>query len=138
MTGGRAGTERSGGTMANDQFDLALAALFTASAATTVGIADVTVLNISLSEIFTTIAGVDITVAMMASILALAGGWFINQPSLDALGSEQRMLVGATLALVVALAASADLASWVTGDPLIGIAVMAVESGGFYSIALEG
>lgn len=124
--------------MGNNQIDVVLGGLFTVSAATTLGIADVTLFDQSLSEVLATIGGFDITYAVMVSLLVLAGAWLVNKPRLDMLSQEQKLLVGGTVAVVGASVVAPSLLDPVTSSVALALVALGIEAGGFWAIAQEG
>lgn len=124
--------------MGHNYQDAALSGLFTVSAATEVGIADVTLLGYQLSDTMTTIAGFDLSLAFLLSLGALLGAWIINKPNWDALSDEKKMLVGATVAIVLAGTFIPEVTANFTESVVIALAVLGIEAGGYWAIAQSG
>ena len=124
--------------MGNDHYDVLAGGLFTVSAATSLGIADVTLLNQSLSETLATIGGMGVTYAVFISVLALAGAWIINKPRMAQFSQEQKLLVGGTIAAIAAGVAMPQLTNSISDSIVLALGVLGVEAGGYWSIATEG
>lgn len=115
-------------------WDGTLAVLYTAAAAVSLEIASVVLLDTDLSQVLIS-DPVTVTLASAVSVFALGAVWLINQPSLDRLDIEERAVVVATLAVVLTGIVYPSVLDPVYSDNVLGMILLAVESGGFWTIA---
>lgn len=121
--------------MANNVTDAFLGALFTVSTATMVGVADVQLLSYNLSDILWSGYGVELTLATIFSLVAVAVAWFQNNPSWARFTDEQKALVGGTLALVALGTFTNVVADFAGASIVIGLAVIGIQAGGYWAVA---
>ena len=115
-------------------WDGTLAALFTAAAAVSLEIASVVLFDTDMSEILVS-DPVTVTLASAVSVVALGTVWLINQPNVDRLDIEERLAVVATVAIILVGIFYPSVLDPVYNDNVLGIIALAIESGGFWTIA---
>lgn len=121
--------------MAHDILDAFAAALFTFASASKLDLADVSLMNTSLTETAYSLAGVDITWGTVVALGTLGGAAVLNSPSWDRFTQEQQALVGATVGLVVVGTFVPELTDALAGSIWIALATVGIEAGGYWAVA---
>jgi hypothetical protein len=121
--------------MAHTYADALLATAFTLAAATSAGVASIELIGVSFAESLVSVASVDITVAAVVSLAVMLGVAILDSVRWASLTDEQKALVGVTVGLIVVLTAIPDIQSAVADSLILGLAVLGIESGGYWALA---
>lgn len=126
-----------------DKEDAALAALFGLAAATSVGIADVSLFSHSFSDTLFTLGDQAVTFATVVSAVVLGFVYVTNEPDLDRIramdnGDWYWYAVIATVLVIVAVPFVPSVQDAVRSNDLLALAVLAVESTGYVAISYLG
>lgn len=121
--------------MGHNILDAFMAALFTFASASRLDVADVTLLETSLSETAYTLAGIDVTWGAVVALGTLGGAALANKPSWDRFTQEQQALVGFTIAAVTIGTFVPELNDALASSIWIALGVVGVEAGGYWAVA---
>lgn len=125
---------------------------FTAAAAVSAGLATIQIIGYALSDVLTTISGIEITIASLVSIVALSAAYLTNrvnqspnksyeiETDVNALikgdATIETYVVIATLATVVLVGFDLfGLATAIQGSLLFGVPVLIVQLAGYYVVS---
>jgi len=124
--------------MATNYLDVALGAVFTLSAAATVGIVDVSLGGWSFGDELLSLPFGSLSVAVTVSLAMLAGAWLLNDPNLSRAPDEQKVLIALTVATVAGSAfAPATVIDPVRDSVALSILAVGVQAGGYWAVAHE-
>lgn len=118
-----------------DKEDIGLATIFALSAASTVGIADVTAFGWALTDVVYTTSGVELTLGTILAAAAFAGAYVTNDVALDRLQDEYRYAALGTAAMIVAIPLVPELHNMVTSNDYLAVGAVAVQSAGYAAVS---
>ncbi len=117
-----------------DKEDVALAGIFVLAAASTVGIADVTLFDTSFSEGVGVGVG-EFTLGTLLSAGIFAFGYLTNDNDVQSLDDTYRYTVYGTLALILAPAFITPLYDIVTQNDLFRVLAVTIQSLGYAAVS---
>jgi hypothetical protein len=118
-----------------DSEDAILAPVFTLAAAASVGIADVTLFNTSITDTVFSLGSTGISYAVILGLAALGIAYITNESDLSKLDQEYYYAAIATPALMLGLEFMPALADFASGSDFIALGFVAVEAAGFIAIS---
>ena len=121
-----------------DKEDIAISGAFVLAAAASVGIAEVTLFDWSLSGIaytFGETGGTEVMWSTLVSIIALALVWVTNDPDMDSLSDEYTYAIVGTFALVLGIGFVPQIETLVTGSDFAALLALVIQSAGYSAIS---
>ena len=124
-------------SMEFDKEDIAISGAFVLAAAASVGIAEVTLFDWSLSGIAYAFGdgGTEVMWSTLISIIALALVWVTNDPDMSSLSDEYTYAIVGTFALVLGIGFVPQIETLVTGSDFAALLALVIQSAGYSAIS---
>lgn len=108
-----------------------LGAFFTLSSVVSLGIGSLSISGITFSDTVATLAGLDLTYALMFSVIAVVLGYASSNKSWDDFSDIQSYLAYAVIISLFIQFASPDLSSWIINHDMAAYTVFVLQLAGF-------